>query len=123
MLFRSVPSHDRSGSGILMSYGASYGSEVNPVAQYVNWGPITASAAHREALIEHFKKHEAELDEDAKRRLHTNPLRILDSKISFYAPPVTDVSVVTTVLAIKTIKIPKTAWVTFWPPSCFPSAK
>ena len=30
--------------------------------------------------IEHFKKHEADLDEDAKRRLLTNPLRILDSK-------------------------------------------
>ena len=43
-------------------------------------GQAHERAAHREALIEHFKKHEAELDEDAKRRLHTNPLRILDSK-------------------------------------------
>jgi histidyl-tRNA synthetase len=36
--------------------------------------------AHRAALIDHFQKHESALDEDAKRRLHTNPLRILDSK-------------------------------------------
>ena len=43
-------------------------------------GQANERAAHREALIEHFKKHESELDDDAKRRLHTNPLRILDSK-------------------------------------------
>jgi histidyl-tRNA synthetase len=36
--------------------------------------------AHREKLVAYFHKHEKVLDEDAKRRLHTNPLRILDSK-------------------------------------------
>ena len=36
--------------------------------------------AHRAALIGHFEKHQAVLDEDAKRRLYTNPLRILDTK-------------------------------------------
>ena len=36
--------------------------------------------AHRAALITHFEKHKAVLDEDAKRRLYTNPLRILDTK-------------------------------------------
>ncbi|HOX68419.1 MAG TPA: histidine--tRNA ligase, partial [Burkholderiaceae bacterium] len=36
--------------------------------------------AHREALIAHFESHAAVLDEDAKRRLHSNPLRILDTK-------------------------------------------
>ena len=36
--------------------------------------------AHRAKLINHFEKHAAILDADAKRRLHTNPLRILDSK-------------------------------------------
>jgi histidyl-tRNA synthetase len=35
---------------------------------------------HRSALIRHFEVHADRLDEDAKRRLHTNPLRILDSK-------------------------------------------
>jgi histidyl-tRNA synthetase len=43
-------------------------------------GQASERAAHREALIEHFKKHESELDEDSKRRLGSNPLRILDSK-------------------------------------------
>ena len=37
-------------------------------------------AAYREQLIEYFGAHEAALDEDSKRRLHANPLRILDSK-------------------------------------------
>ena len=36
--------------------------------------------AHRALLIEHFERHAGVLDDDAKRRLHTNPLRILDSK-------------------------------------------
>ena len=36
--------------------------------------------AHRAALIEHFTRHADKLDGDARRRLQTNPLRILDSK-------------------------------------------
>ncbi len=36
--------------------------------------------AHRAALIAHFEAHSASLDENAKRRLHSNPLRILDTK-------------------------------------------
>ena len=36
--------------------------------------------AHREALIAHFERHADQLDEDARRRLHSNPLRILDTK-------------------------------------------
>ncbi|MBR7782996.1 histidine--tRNA ligase [Undibacterium luofuense] len=35
---------------------------------------------HRAALIEYFEKHAEQLDEDAKRRLYSNPLRILDTK-------------------------------------------
>ena len=37
-------------------------------------------AAHRLALIEYFEAHSELLDEDARRRLHANPLRILDTK-------------------------------------------
>ncbi|MFS6937117.1 histidine--tRNA ligase [Neisseria animaloris] len=37
-------------------------------------------AAHRAALVEYLSCHEEKLDEDSKRRLHTNPLRVLDSK-------------------------------------------
>lgn len=35
---------------------------------------------HREALVRHFEAHAEQLDEDARRRLHSNPLRILDTK-------------------------------------------
>jgi len=35
---------------------------------------------HRAALIGYFEQHADQLDEDAKRRLHSNPLRILDTK-------------------------------------------
>ena len=36
--------------------------------------------AHREELVAYFEKNMDKLDEDAKRRLHSNPLRILDTK-------------------------------------------
>ncbi|MEW6693424.1 Histidine--tRNA ligase [Tepidimonas thermarum] len=36
--------------------------------------------AHRQALIAYFEQHRDQLDEDARRRLYTNPLRILDTK-------------------------------------------
>lgn len=36
--------------------------------------------AHRAALIAYFEQHQDALDDDAKRRLYTNPLRILDTK-------------------------------------------
>ncbi|MDP3872988.1 MAG: histidine--tRNA ligase [Methyloversatilis sp.] len=35
---------------------------------------------HRAELIAYFEAHQEQLDEDAKRRLHSNPLRILDTK-------------------------------------------
>lgn len=35
---------------------------------------------HRQALIAYFERHADALDEDARRRLHSNPLRILDTK-------------------------------------------
>jgi histidyl-tRNA synthetase len=35
---------------------------------------------HRAALIDHFERHAELLDADARRRLHSNPLRILDTK-------------------------------------------
>lgn len=43
-------------------------------------GATEERARHREALIAYFEQHMDVLDEDAKRRLHTNPLRILDTK-------------------------------------------
>jgi histidyl-tRNA synthetase len=43
-------------------------------------GDAADRKAHRAELIAHFEKHAAVLDEDARRRLHANPLRLLDSK-------------------------------------------
>ncbi len=36
--------------------------------------------AHRAALIAHFERHAEALDDDGRRRLQSNPLRLLDSK-------------------------------------------
>ncbi len=43
-------------------------------------GQPAERAVHRAELIAYFERHAELLDEDARRRLHTNPLRILDSK-------------------------------------------
>jgi histidyl-tRNA synthetase len=43
-------------------------------------GDAEERRAHRADLIAYFERHDAVLDDDSKRRLHTNPLRILDSK-------------------------------------------
>jgi histidyl-tRNA synthetase len=43
-------------------------------------GQPAERAQHRAQLIAHFDAHAGELDEDARRRLHSNPLRILDTK-------------------------------------------
>ncbi|MEG3000470.1 MAG: histidine--tRNA ligase [Comamonas sp.] len=36
--------------------------------------------AHREALIAYFEQHTAVMDEEGKRRMYSNPLRVLDTK-------------------------------------------
>lgn len=43
-------------------------------------GEASERKAHRDALIAYFEANESVLDEDARRRLHSNPLRILDTK-------------------------------------------
>lgn len=43
-------------------------------------GNADSRALHRARLINYFEKYTGALDEDASRRLHVNPLRILDSK-------------------------------------------
>ena len=55
--------------------------DIDGVELHVNSiGDAADRKAHREKLVAWFEKHAAVLDEDARRRLHTNPLRILDSK-------------------------------------------
>ena len=43
-------------------------------------GGPESRARHRQKLIEYFEAHKEALDEDAQRRLYSNPLRILDTK-------------------------------------------
>ncbi len=59
-------------------------------------GDNAERAAYRERLITYLRQHEAQLDDDSRRRLETNPLRVLDSKnpdlaeIIAQAPSLTD---------------------------------
>ncbi|MDM8569980.1 histidine--tRNA ligase, partial [Thiotrichales bacterium HSG1] len=43
-------------------------------------GSTQARTAYRQQLVDYFSAHHDQLDADSQRRLHTNPLRILDSK-------------------------------------------
>jgi len=45
-----------------------------------NLGSKASRAAYREQLVSYFEGQADQLDEDARRRLHSNPLRILDTK-------------------------------------------
>jgi histidyl-tRNA synthetase len=45
-----------------------------------NIGSPEERARYRADLVKHLEKHQERLDADAKRRMHTNPLRTLDSK-------------------------------------------
>ncbi|HFC54427.1 MAG TPA: histidine--tRNA ligase [Gammaproteobacteria bacterium] len=57
-----------------MGLSGMVGLEINSL------GSARARAEYRELLVSYLSDHMAELDEDSRRRLHSNPLRILDSK-------------------------------------------
>ena len=50
------------------------------VLQINSLGSVAARAVYRSALVDYLRAHEDALDEDSRRRLDSNPLRILDSK-------------------------------------------
>ena len=50
------------------------------VLQINTLGQPSERASHRRELVTYFEHHADQLDDDARRRLHSNPLRILDSK-------------------------------------------
>lgn len=55
--------------------------EIKDVELQINSiGDADERLIYRQNLITYFEQHADVLDEDAKRRLHTNPLRILDTK-------------------------------------------
>ena len=53
---------------------------IAPTLQLNTLGDYESRQRHRTKLVAYFEAHQDQLDEDAKRRLHSNPLRILDSK-------------------------------------------
>ncbi|OYY74253.1 MAG: histidine--tRNA ligase [Gammaproteobacteria bacterium 28-57-27] len=50
------------------------------VLQINTLGSNAARAVYREHLVHFLRQHEAQLDDDSRRRLESNPLRVLDSK-------------------------------------------
>jgi len=52
----------------------------NVKLQLNSLGTIGARNSYKEALVSFLSAHKTQLDEDSKRRLNSNPLRILDSK-------------------------------------------
>ncbi len=53
---------------------------VTPKLEINSLGTSQVRQTYREELIAYLQQHEDKLDNEAKQRLHTNPLRILDSK-------------------------------------------
>lgn len=66
---------------ILMAHALWKALGMTGVALQINsLGQLEERKLHRDALVAHFELHLEVLDEEAKRRLHLNPLRLLDSK-------------------------------------------
>jgi histidyl-tRNA synthetase len=66
---------------ILMAHALWTELGLTDVALQLNsLGQPAERTLHRAALIAHFEQHSDSLDEEARRRLHLNPLRLLDSK-------------------------------------------
>lgn len=58
-------------------------------------GNSDSRARYRAALVAFLERHAAALDPDAQRRLHSNPLRVLDSKVPTTQALVADAPVIT----------------------------
>ncbi len=71
-------------AALLADLGLAVGSDVR--LELNSLGQPAERSAHRAALIAHLERNAAALDEDSRRRLHTNPLRILDSKEPLLQP-------------------------------------
>lgn len=56
------------------------GIDTRVTLQINSLGTNAARANYRDALVEYLTHHKGNLDEDSQRRLHSNPMRILDSK-------------------------------------------
>ncbi|PHS73615.1 MAG: histidine--tRNA ligase [Porticoccus sp.] len=56
------------------------GIDQQVILQINSLGTTASRALYRDALVEYLMRHKGSLDEDSQRRLHSNPMRILDSK-------------------------------------------
>jgi histidyl-tRNA synthetase len=65
-------------AALLRDLGLDIGSDVR--LELNSLGLAAERSAHRAALIAYFEQHTDALDDDSRRRLRSNPLRILDSK-------------------------------------------
>lgn len=76
-----LPGPDVDAELIMMSARLWQRLEVKSVRLQINsLGTPAARHRYRELLVEYFQAHHDALDEDSQRRLHRNPMRILDSK-------------------------------------------
>lgn len=79
LLGSSSPLADAEVISLLVQYVASLG--ITGLTLRLNsLGCPNCRPKFREAMVEYFSAHEGELCEDCRRRLHTNPLRVLDCK-------------------------------------------
>ena len=75
------PSIDAEMIAMLVTMFVRFGLPAGAIEVTVNsLGEPEERAAYRETLVGYFSQHRDRLDEDSRRRLETNPLRILDSK-------------------------------------------
>ncbi|WP_028125262.1 histidine--tRNA ligase [Eremococcus coleocola] len=75
----SNPATDAEGIAMAWDLLSELGLE-NLTIHLNSLGKTPERMAYRQALIDYFTPHLAELSEDSQRRLHDNPLRVLDSK-------------------------------------------
>ena len=77
-----IASADIDAEVIILSarFWKAFGLEKHVTLQLNSLGSNEARASYRDALIAYLEQHKDALDEDAKRRMYNNPLRVLDSK-------------------------------------------
>jgi histidyl-tRNA synthetase len=77
----SEPSIDAEMIAMLVSMLVRFGLDAGAIEVAVNsLGEPEEREAYRQKLVSYFSAHRERLDDDSRRRLETNPLRILDSK-------------------------------------------
>ena len=74
------PDNDAELIALTYSIWKKFGIENELELQLNSLGSAQERAAYREDLVKFLEAHFDDLDEDSKRRTHTNPLRVLDTK-------------------------------------------